>query len=140
SNITETGHIESKKSIPEADQHVFLPFDFKWVMEPIINALKPDLVMISEGDLWWRFLKTSKTAGAKIALINGKLSERTLKRWSYIPFFSKTLFCLLDLICVQSQRYQERFKKLGVDPQKMVVTGNTKLDQPYPKYTINELL
>lgn len=128
SNVTETGHAEAMRSIPEADYHVFLPFDFYAVIRPIVNRLKPDLVLLTETDFWFNFLRAAKCQGAKIAVVNGKLSERSTARFKTFSFFSKYLFSDIDLFCLQSQLYANRFKFLGVPETKIVVTGNLKFD------------
>ncbi len=128
-NITETGHAEAKRSLPFADKHLFLPVDFSWVIRPIIKKLKPAMVLITETDLWYNFLSASKESGAKIALVNGKVSERSAKRLARIPFFTKPLLGTIDLFLTQSDRYKERFLQLGVEKERIFVTGNIKLDQ-----------
>lgn len=129
SSTTETGHAEAKRSLKEADFYFFLPFDFFWVIKRVVKKLHPDLLILVEGDYWYNLLKYSKKQGAKIALINGKISEKSTKRLNLIPFFSHKLFCFFDCLCVQSDRYRSRFLQLGVSPDKLTVTGNLKLDQ-----------
>jgi len=73
-------------------------------------------------------LKEVKAAGANVVLVNGKLSERSFKRLLFLPFFAKRLFSFIDRFCLQSERYEERFAKLGVPEEKISVTGNLKLD------------
>lgn len=139
STTTETGYVEACRTIA-ADYHVFLPFDFGWVINPIIKRTKPDLVILCESDFWYNFLTASKKAGATIALVNGKVSTTSLKRYSKFQNFSKALFSKIDLFCVQSNRYRERFESLGVPNEKIIVTGNIKFDgdfTPLPQDKIN---
>lgn len=139
SNVTETGHDESLRSIPEADYHVFLPFDFKWIIRPILQRASPESVIICETDFWFNFLKCSKNLGAKIFLVNGKLSQRSLERYRKFHRFSQKLFSLIDYFCVQSPHYEERFCQLGIEKGKMAVTGNIKFDGSYPQMPREEI-
>ncbi len=132
SSVTETGYAEAKRSMPEAEHHVFLPLDFLWVVKPIIQQAKPDIVILCETDFWYNFLKCSKAEGAEIILVNGKLSERSLKRYQGLSWFSSRLFSMIDIYCVQSEHYRERFLKLGIKEEKIIVTGNIKFDGSYP--------
>lgn len=132
-NITDTGHQEALKTLSFADYHLYLPFDFLWIMRPLIKRIKPDLILITETDLWYNFLNEAKREGAKIALVNGKISEQSAKRLSWLPYFSKRLLGLFDLFALQNQEYLDRFASLGVPLQKMHITGNLKLDVPPPK-------
>lgn len=138
-STTETGHEEAKKSIPFADYHLYLPFDFSWMIRPIVKRLRPALVILCESDFWYNFLNECKKRGAYIALVNGKLSERSLNRHLKIPFISKHLFSKIDLFCLQSLRYGDRFQKLGVPVDKIHITGNIKLDAPSSTLTQDKL-
>lgn len=138
-STTDTGHAEAKRSLPFADHHLFLPFDFSWIIRPIVLKLKPALVVLSETDHWFNFLQASKDAGAKVAVINGKLSERSLSRYRLLGPFLKTFFDPIDLFCVQNKIYQDRITQLGIDSSKIAITGNLKFDAPPEKMTQDEL-
>lgn len=139
SSATETGYAEAKKTFTFANFHVFLPFDFSWIIKPILKRVRPDLVIISENDLWLQFLSAAKKNGAKIAIVNGKISERSLKRFLFFPFFTKRLFSQIDLFCMQSDRYKERLLKLRIPKEKIVVSGNLKLDADLKQHSVEEL-
>lgn len=130
---TETGHAEAKKSMAFADHHAFLPFDFSWIIKPIIRRIKPNLIILCETDWWYNFLHCAKENGACVVVVNGKISERSTSRFNKIPFFTKKLFDLIDLLCVQSSHYLHRFEKLGIDKKRLVVTGNIKFDDDHHK-------
>lgn len=139
SSVTETGHAEAKRCMTFADYYVYLPFDFKWIISPIVQRTKPDLVIVCETDFWFNFLSKCKAVGAKIALVNGKLSERSMERYLWWPSFAKKLFGFIDTFCVQNRLYADRFKKVGVPEEKIVITGNLKFDEDYPKLAQSEL-
>lgn len=132
-NVTDTGHQEALKTLPFADYHLFLPFDFLWIMRPLMKRIKPDLILITETDLWYNLMNEAKSQGARIALVNGKISEQSAKRLSWFPYFTKRLLGFFDLFALQNQEYFDRFAALGVPASKMHVTGNLKLDVPPPK-------
>lgn len=139
SSTTETGHAEAKRSIPCADYHLYLPLDFTWIIRPILKQVRPDLVLLTETDFWYNFLQESKALGAKIVLVNGKLSEKSSLRFRRFQFFTKKLFDNIDLFCIQSQHYVDRFLNLGVPKDKIVVTGNLKLDNSFTPTSSEEL-
>lgn len=129
SSTTETGHEEAKKSIPYADKHIYLPIDSYFLVHPLVKQVKPKLLLISETDFWFQFQREVKKYGGKIALVNGKLSEKSLAQYKRFSFFTKALLAGIDSFCLQGRVYQERFEELGVDKSKISITGNTKLDQ-----------
>ena len=139
SSTTETGHREAKKSIAIADAHVYLPFDFSWIINRMIKRIQPDLVLLTETDFWYNFLKSAKQGGAQVVLVNGKLSQRSMKRFRFLHFFSRHLFEKVDLFCIQSSHYLERFEQLHLEASRLVVTGNLKFDDTQPKVAPEEL-
>ena len=133
STITETGQAEAKRSIPEADFHVYLPFDFGMIINPIVRKVKPNMVILCETDFWYNFLKSSKKAGAITAVVNGKISLKSQNRFKKASFFTKKLFSIIDLFCIQSIHYKTRFQNLGIPFHKIAVTGNMKFDDRFPR-------
>lgn len=140
SSITETGHAEAMRSLHFADYHVYLPFDFVCLVSYVLARAKPDLVILCESDFWFNFLRVAKEGGAKLAIVNGKISERSTHRFSSVPFFSKELFGFFDVICVQNTLYKERFAAAGAPQDKLFVTGNLKLDEEYPQLSLPEII
>lgn len=138
STTTETGYVEACRTIG-ADYHVYLPFDFGWVIHPIIKQTAPDLLILCESDFWYNLLKSCKKAGAKTILVNGKLSVKSMERFNKIPFFTHRLFSFIDLFCVQSQLYATRFETIGIPKEKIAVTGNMKFDGDYAKLPTQQL-
>lgn len=138
STTTETGYVEACRTIA-ADYHVYLPFDFGWVIKPIVRRTAPDLVILCESDFWYNFLTASKKAGAVVALVNGKVSSGSQERFMKFPSFTKKLFSCIDLFCVQGNLYRKRFESMGVPSEKIIVTGNMKFDGDYSKLPATQL-
>jgi len=126
--VTETGMAQAKKALSFCDYHVFLPFDFYFVVKSVLKKCSPDLVILCESDFWYRFLASVKKNGAVTVVINGKISERSYKRFYAASFFTKRLFQYIDHFCVQSQEYYDRFSSLGIPQTKITVLGNIKAD------------
>jgi 3-deoxy-D-manno-octulosonic-acid transferase len=132
SSTTETGQAEAKRSMQDAAAHFFLPLDFSFVIRRFLNRLQPSLLILSESDFWYHLLKLAKERGTRIALVNGKVSERSCSRFRKVPFLVRRIFSQFDLLCVQSELYRERFVVMGVSSLKLHVTGNLKFDVSAP--------
>lgn len=132
SSITATGHAEAKRSMPWADRHLYLPLDFSWVMRRMLTRIRPDVVIVTETDYWYHFLSTAHELGARLYVVNGKLSERSAKRFARFSSLSHRMFGLFECICVQSEEYRQRFLAIGVPEDRLVVTGNLKFDASLP--------
>lgn len=128
SNVTETGHALSKQLFPKALLCCYLPIDLPSLVTRCINQVSPKLVIVSESDLWYSFLKSAKAHGAEVFVVNGKISSRSSKLFSLIKPFAKRLFSLPDKIFAQSLEYKARYCSLGVPEEKIIVTGNMKFE------------
>jgi 3-deoxy-D-manno-octulosonic-acid transferase len=140
SSTTETGHAEAKRSLSFADHHVYLPFDFNWIVNSTIKKFSPKLIILSESDFWYNFLRIAKSHGSLVALVNGKISERSTARFKFASFFSKRLFNLFDSLCVQNSLYAKRLVEAGAPVDKMSITGNLKFDDEYPQLSLEEII
>jgi 3-deoxy-D-manno-octulosonic-acid transferase len=84
--------------------------------------------VIVETELWPNFFTESSRVGAKVAIVNGRISSRALRRYRFIrPLLRETLGNA-DVILVQSEADRERYLELGAAAQRVFVTGNTKFD------------
>lgn len=131
SSITETGQQEAKKSLPGAKAYFYLPLDFSWNMKRLTQRIKPNLLILSESDFWYHLIKSVKISGGKVCVLNGKISKTSTKRFSKAPWFANQLFQPIDLFCVQTQEYKQRFTSLGIDPKKIQITPNLKFAIPF---------
>lgn len=129
---TATGYSEAKRSLAGADAFAYLPIDFSWVVRRFIKTLKPIHFILVESDFWPNLLRGLKKNGTRLSLVSGKLSEKSAKRFHLFPQFSKRLFSLFDELCVQNEEHYYRFLPF-VDPVRLKITGNLKLDiKPKP--------
>lgn len=126
--VTPTGFKTAQKHLAHCASIRFLPFDFAFSVRRLFIKEAPCLVVLSEGDVWPEFLFQAKGCGAKIAVINGKLSERSYKRLSRFSFFGTWLYSFLDACYVQSEQYAVRFFRFVPAQTSLVVTGNMKGD------------
>jgi 3-deoxy-D-manno-octulosonic-acid transferase len=137
STVTETGQKEARRTIPYADSYFFLPLDLAPVMRKIVRKIRPNLFLLAETDFWYNLLAELKKIQTKIILVNGKISQGSLKKFMLIKPLSKRMFNFFDMLCVQNTHYLLSFQKLGVKPNRMISTGNLKFDA-HVKYLSEE--
>ncbi len=128
SATTETGLAAGCQTFPEAERHFLLPIDLRSVAKRLVRRLRPQLLLLVEGDLWYHLLSEVKAAGGRVALVNGKISERSCRRYSLVPHFTRMLLSQIDRFSLQSAEFEKKFLCLGVDSEKIAITGNLKLD------------
>ncbi len=125
SSTTDTGLDEAGKRF--ADLPVIRwPFDFTWTVRKALATVQPRLLVLAEGEIWPNFAGQAKQQGAALALINGRLSPGSYRRYRRLPWLVSGVFGRLDLCAVQTQEYADWFASLGA--KEVVVTGSVKYD------------
>ena len=104
------------------------PFDFSWAVRRSLRVLAPRLIVLAEAELWPNFLMAARQQGVPVAVINGRMSPRSLKRYQWLKPLARWLFGQLDLLLMQTEHYARGVRILGVDPERVAVTGNIKFD------------
>lgn len=129
STTTETGQELAKKIFRDkADAVIYFPFDFNFSVRRALEHFRPSLVLLMETEIWPRFIHEAKQGGAKVAIVNGRLSERSASRYRFgWPFISKVL-ANIDLALMQGTSDANRLISLGIQSSKVHVTGNLKFD------------
>jgi len=108
--------------------HVYLPYDLPWLLNGFLDKLKPKLLIILETELWPNLIHCSKKSGAKVMVVNARLSERSAKGYEKVSSLAKSMLIQLDMLAVQNKNDAQRFLALGMPEQNMNVTGSIKFD------------
>ncbi|MFN7038533.1 MAG: 3-deoxy-D-manno-octulosonic acid transferase [Alphaproteobacteria bacterium] len=119
--LTSAKLIESKLDLNVI--HQYLPIDNVRAVKRFISHWQPNLILWIESELWPNTL-TIINKFARLILINGRISDRSFKKWSRYPKFVKILLSCFTLILPQSKLDQERFAILGAENIKYI--GNLK--------------
>jgi 3-deoxy-D-manno-octulosonic-acid transferase len=127
STTTMTGMALARKKY--AGHTVFYcPLDFTWAVEAAMRRVRPDVLVLAELELWPNLIWAAKRRGARVAVINGRLSEHSFRGYRRIRPLAARLLKILDLVAVQDTTYAERFLALGAKPETVRNTGSMKYD------------
>jgi 3-deoxy-D-manno-octulosonic-acid transferase len=126
---TESGQKMARERLTEASGSFFFPWDYPWVVRKVIRRLRPDLFVISETELWPNFLKIVKEEGAKTLLVNGRISDRSFRRYRKARFFFTAVLDNFDAMSMIRVQDGERIITMGANPVHVSVNGNCKFDQ-----------
>lgn len=102
------------------------PLDASWAVRRFLDRVQPDAVGLFELELWPQFVSACTRRGIPVAVINGRLSERSFKGYRKLRFAIGRSFQRLAFAAVQDQAYAERFRTMGVG--RVEVTGSMKWD------------
>lgn len=107
---------------------VYNPLDFYFTARRAVKAIRPKMLILVEAEVWPNIVCEARAAGAKIALVNARLSPRSEKRFRAVRWISAPVFNQLDLLCLQEPEDMDRWSSLGVDRKRLTVTGSIKFD------------
>ncbi len=93
-----------------------------------LGGVCPQQVVLVELELWPNLIRETFRRGIALALINGRISERSHRGYRRIRPLISRLLAKCDLLAVQSSTYRERLMDLGAPPQRIEVTGSVKFD------------
>jgi 3-deoxy-D-manno-octulosonic-acid transferase len=139
STTTKTGQELAHKIFASvADTIVYFPFDWKFSVKRALENYKPSLVLLMETEIWPRFIHEAKLTGAKVAIVNGRLSAKSHARYSRFRALMRSVLGDIDLALMQDESDAKRIIDLGIDAGRVSVTGNLKFEQTEPDGSLTE--
>lgn len=124
--ITPTGSERVRALWGDRVEHVYLPYDLPGMVRRFLDHHRPRVALVMETELWPNLLFGLRDHGIPAYIVNGRLSERSLRGYRVLrPLLSRALRTLRAVLA-QSPGDAERFERLGAHaPQ---VAGNLKYD------------
>ena len=104
------------------------PLDLSFAINRLLDATRPSLVVLMEGEIWPNFLKQCENRKIPVMLVNGRISESAFTRYRRIKFITNSMLRRIENICAQDQVYADRFKSLGAPADRVHITGTMKFD------------
>jgi len=132
SHVTPAGRSAGENGLRTVAGRFYLPLDWKWAVRRALERIRPALLLIVETELWPNLLRAAHESGARIVLVNGRLSDRSFRRYHLLRPFLRRVLAEVDYVCAQSARDAERFRQLGAAPDRVTATGNLKFDGTPP--------
>jgi 3-deoxy-D-manno-octulosonic-acid transferase len=139
STTTKTGQNLAKEIFKtEAELVFYFPFDWKFTVKRALKKIKPDAVLLMETEIWFNFLRQASKSGAHVAIVSGRLSEKSFRRFSYIKKTIGRVLHYVDLALMQERADAKRLIELGIRASKVKITGNIKFDQSFEENDLTE--
>ena len=112
----------------DAAKIFYFPFDWRWTVRRALAVIKPAAVLIMETEIWPGFLSECRAAQVPVAIVNGRLSRQSFRRYQWIKRFVARVVNCLSLAVMQTAADSERIHMLGLPSSKVFVSGNLKFD------------
>jgi 3-deoxy-D-manno-octulosonic-acid transferase len=132
SALVTTGTVTSAsllaQRLPPGALHQYAPLDSPFYLRRFFAYWRPDAALFAESELWPNMICEAKRVGLPLAMINGRMSERSFRRWRKAPGFIGALLGRFDLCLARSDEDGARLMSLGAPT--VLVAGDIKFDAP----------
>ena len=112
----------------------YFPFDKPSIMATAVAAIRPKLMVLLETEIWPGLLVALKARGCKIIIVNGRLTQKSLRRYLLWPSIWQTL--RPDKVLAISAADADRFGRL-FGPKGVEVMANIKFDRMAPMHSVS---
>jgi len=128
STVTATGNKIANTIAKAGDFVTYLPLDFSFFVRCVIDKINPAVFILAETEIWPNLISYLHKKKIPIIVVNGRISDASLRGYRLIKFLAKPILNKVSLFCLQSERDAQRLRSLGLAADKIKVTGNMKFD------------
>lgn len=135
--VTPTGQERARALFKDRAEIAYLPFDLGFAVRRFFDRFQPRALILVEGDYWPLVLSEARRRGLPIAVVNGRVGDRSFGRLRYLRHLKSllgVLFSGVDRFGVQTPEDRDRLAALGVPGERIAVTGNLKYESPEPGF------
>jgi 3-deoxy-D-manno-octulosonic-acid transferase len=117
STTTVTGQGVARASLRGVDGVFYAPFDWAGPVRRTLRGLRPALLVLMETEIWPNLIHEAKRHGARVAIVNGRISPRSFSRYRRIRGFMARVLSDVDLFLMQGEAHAQRIQALGAPPE-----------------------
>ena len=130
---TPTGSQQITKHLKDEVTHVYAPYDVPWVVNRFLRRSRTKLCIIMETEIWPNILHCCRKHNIPVFLANARLSERSKLRYQIVGSLIKGALSAYSMVAAQGLLDGERLLSLGLDPHRLMISGNIKFDMKLPE-------
>jgi len=125
---TETGQAQARRTMQDAEHFAYAPADFSWTVRAHLDAYRPTVYAFFETEIWPNTLRETAARGIPVFLVNGKLSERSARRYAQASFLFRPILAGVRRFFMQTTQDAERLERVLGEASRIEVAGNVKFD------------
>ena len=128
STTTATGQRVARGFGRDVDAVCYAPFDFPPFVARALDRIAPELFLAVDTEIWPNLLRACRRRGVGAMIVNGRLSDRSFRRYRLARGCMRRVLADVGRICAQTEGWGRRFVALGADRRRVTVTGSLKFD------------
>jgi len=130
--MTPTGADSVNQYFGDSVKHLYLPYDLPVAVKHFISVIEPSILIVMETELWPNLFHYCHKKNIPVIVVNARMSEKSAKGYRRFSSFTHSTLENVSLVIAQGNKDAERMIALGVDKDKVCVTGNLKFDIHLP--------
>lgn len=127
-STTPTGRACAKSIFHDEIFQVYFPYDLTSCIQRFLKKLQPKLLVVMEKELWLNCFSICHQHLIPIYIVNASLSRHSLQGYQRFKTLTRQLLTCITMVFAQSETDADRFLALGIDPKRLMITGNMKFD------------
>ncbi|MEI8376993.1 MAG: 3-deoxy-D-manno-octulosonic acid transferase [bacterium] len=129
STVTRTGQEVANNKLKEyTDKIIYFPYDFYLSIILALKAIRPNLVIIAETEIWPNFSNELKKKKIPLMIVNGRISPNSYEGYKNFSFFFKRILKNYTSILMQTNCDKKRILDIGANPEITETMGNLKFN------------
>ena len=125
---TLTGQMTIRRLLGQDILLRYFPLDLPWSVRRTVRRIHPDLIILMETELWPNLIHTARRKGIKVAVANGRLSDRTARYTKLLGWILRPAIGGVNLFLMQTAMDAERIMRLGAPADSVRISGSIKYD------------
>ncbi len=126
--MTPTGAERVRAAFGDQVRHAYIPYDLPHMVNRFMGQIQPALLVIMETEVWPNLVNACDRRRVPVVLANARLSARSSRGYRRVLPLVRPVFRQLTWIAAQASPDADRFRALGVDPERLSITGSIKYD------------
>lgn len=132
STTTTTGYrLADEETAPDREQVTVIhnPVDLPWITHRALNLVRPARLILVEAEVWPNLVHQARARRIPVVLVNARLSDRSERRFRKFGALTRPIFSQIDRVGVPFEGDVDRWAGLGIDRDRITVTGSVKFDE-----------
>ena len=136
--VTPSGADMAAQAFAGGVSHRYFPYDLPFAVSRFLRVIRPGVLLVFETEIWPNLYRQCRRRGIPVALVNARLSARSLKGYRLVAGLARETLSCLSVLAAQSGADADRFLSLGAPPDVVRVTGNLKFDVRIPHSVLEQ--
>ena len=131
--MTPTGAEAVRNQLGNRVIHFYIPYDLPDAVDRFVSSIKPALLVVMETEIWPNLFHTCKKNNVPVVIANARMSEKSCNGYNRLSTLTRKTLSNVSFVIAQAQQDADHFVMLGLDKNRIKVSGSIKFDIEFPE-------